>query len=55
MMILALRFRRAKQADHAVCIKGRRSATQRAFRKAGLLRSFSRRNPVQNHGSNLFI
>jgi hypothetical protein len=43
MMILALRFRRAKQADHAVCIKGRRSATQGAFRKAGLLRSFELR------------
>jgi anti-anti-sigma regulatory factor len=45
MMILALRFRRTKQADHAVCIKGVSGSTQGTFRQTGFLRSFCRWRP----------
>ena len=55
MMILALGFRRTKETHHAVRVKGRGSTTQRAFRKASLLPSFSRRNPVEYDGPHLFI
>ncbi len=51
MMILTLRFRRANEADHAMRIKGRCSSAQGTFCQIGLLRSFGRRDPVQDDGA----